>query len=174
MAQRDRSAADCIMGVDPGVSGAIAFLFPDDMDVVVMDIPVVDGQVNSVALAMAIFGMNPTMAIVEKVHSMPKQGVASTFKFGMAYGAILGAIGAFRIPLHLVRPQQWKKEFGLGADKEQARAMAIRLWPDEERFSLKKDHGKAEAALIARYGLQILLKERNRAAPNDGDPNENE
>jgi Holliday junction resolvasome RuvABC endonuclease subunit len=164
MTQRNSSAADCIMGVDPGVSGAVAFLFPDDMDLVAIDLPVVDGQVNSVALAMAIFGMSPTMAVVEKVHSMPKQGVASTFKFGVAYGTILGIVSALKIPLHLVRPQQWKKEFGLGPDKEQARAMAIRLWPDEDRFAKKKDHGKAEAALIARYGLQILLKERSKAA----------
>lgn len=163
MTQRDGRVADCILGVDPGVSGAVAFLFPDDMDVIVMDIPVVDGQVDAVSLARTISAVNPTVAIVEKAHSMPKQGVASTFKFGMSYGAILGIVGALKLPLYLVRPQQWKKEFGLGADKEQARAMAIRLWPDEDRFTKKKDHGKAESALIARYGLQILLKERNKA-----------
>lgn len=164
MAQRDGRAADCIMGVDPGVSGALAFLFPDDMRLIVMDIPVVDGQVDAVCVARRIRAINPTMAIVEKVHSMPKQGVASTFKFGMAYGTVLGTIGTLMIPLHLVRPAEWKKAFQLGADKEQSRAMAIRLWPDEDQFAKKKDHGKAEAALIARYGLQILLKERNKAA----------
>lgn len=163
MINRDGGAADCILGVDPGVSGALAFLFPGDMHVVVMDVPIVDGQVDAVSVARTIRAMSPTMAIVEKVHSMPKQGVASTFKFGMAYGTVLGTIGALMIPLHLVRPPEWKKAFHLGADKEQARAMAIQLWPDEERFSKKKDHGKAEAALIARYGLQILLKERNKA-----------
>jgi crossover junction endodeoxyribonuclease RuvC len=164
MTQRDGSAADCIMGVDPGVSGAVAFLFPEDMHVIVMDLPVADGQVDAVTLAGIIGPICPSMAIVEKVHSMPKQGVASTFKFGMAYGTVLGIVSALKIPLHLVRPPEWKKAFHLGADKEQARAMAIRLWPDEDRFSKKKDHGKAEAALIARYGLQILLKERNKAA----------
>jgi crossover junction endodeoxyribonuclease RuvC len=164
MTQRDGSAADCIMGVDPGVSGAVAFLFPDDMDVVVADLPVVDGQVQVSALTRMIDSVKPTMAIVEKVHSMPKQGVASTFKFGMSYGTILGIVGALNIPLRLVAPSVWKREFSLGPDKEQARAMAIRLWPEEDNFSKKKDHGKAEAALIARYGLQILLKERNKAA----------
>lgn len=162
MTQRDGNKADCIMGVDPGVFGAVAFLFPDDMRLVVMDIPTVDGQVDAVCVARRIRAMAPTMAIVEKVHSMPKQGVASTFKFGMAYGTVLGTIGALMIPLHLVRPPEWKKAFHLGADKERSRAMAIRLWPDEDQFTRKKDHGRAEAALIARYGLQILNKERGK------------
>jgi hypothetical protein len=162
MTQRDRSAADCIMGVDPGMSGAVAFLYPDNMVLLVTDIPVVDGHVDAAALTRTIGFVNPTLAVVEKVHSMPKQGVASTFKFGMAYGTVLGIVGALKIPLHLVTPTVWKKAFNLGADKEQARAMAIRLWPDEEGFTKKKDHGKAEAALIARYGLQILLKEQGR------------
>jgi Holliday junction resolvasome RuvABC endonuclease subunit len=165
MTQRDGRVADCIMGVDPGVSGAVAFLFLGDMDLMVIDLPVADGQVDAISLARIVSNMNPTMAIIEKVHSMPKQGVASTFKFGLAYGMVIGVVDASKIPLRFVAPSVWKKEFGLGPDKEQARALALRLWPDHlECFAKKKDHGKAEAALIARYGLQILLKERNKAA----------
>src|SRR4051812_35325229 len=111
MTQRDGSAADCIMGVDPGASGAVAFLYPDDMLLLVMDIPIVDGLVDAAALTRRIAFINPALAVVEKVHSMPKQGVASTFKFGMAYGTVLGIVGALKIPLHLVTPTVWKKAF---------------------------------------------------------------
>ena len=79
----------CVMGVDPGISGAVAFYFPEFKDVSVYDVPVVDGQVNGPALADLIRQYSPDVAIIEAVHSMPKQGVASTFKFGVAYGLSL-------------------------------------------------------------------------------------
>jgi hypothetical protein len=160
---RNPNGVHCLLGVDPGVSGAIAYFFPDRPDhIVVQDVPVVDGQLDPVTLARRIDQMRPTLAVVERVAAMPKQGVSSTFKFGMAYGMMLGIIATQQIPLHLVTPARWKKAFNLSADKEQARALAIRLWPGCEDFALKKWHGRAEAALIARYGVQLL--ERDKAA----------
>lgn len=139
----------CVMGVDPGISGAVAFYFPEFNDVSVYDVPVVDGQVNGPALADLILQYSPDVAIIESVHSMPKQGVASTFKFGMAYGIAIGVVGACRVPMHLVTPSFWKKKFRLGSDKEEARALAISRFPANTGFGRKKDHGRAEAALIA-------------------------
>ena len=160
---RNPNSVALLMGVDPGISGAIAFWFPDQPDqIVVQDVPVVDGQLDPVTLARRIDQMRPTLAVVEKVHAMPKQGVSSTFKFGMAYGMVLGVIATQKIPLHLVTPARWKKAFNLSADKEQSRALALRLWPGCDEFGLKKSHGKAEAALIARYGVQLL--DRREAA----------
>jgi crossover junction endodeoxyribonuclease RuvC len=99
--------------------------------------------------------MSPDLAIVERVAAMPKQGVASTFKFGASYGALLGVIGALGIPSVLVTPTKWKKHFALDAEKERARALALRMWPARsELFSRKKDHGRAEAALLARFGAE--------------------
>ena len=46
--------------------------------------------------------------VVENVHAMPKQGVSSTFKFGMGVGIIHGVAGALRLPMTLVTPNQWK------------------------------------------------------------------
>jgi crossover junction endodeoxyribonuclease RuvC len=55
-------------------------------------------------------------------------------------------------PLHLVTPAKWKRYFGLDADKEKSRALALRLWPSRsDLFTRKRDHGRAEAALLARY-----------------------
>lgn len=149
----------CIMGIDPGLSGAIAFLFVDDPHrVAVEDMPVVDGNVSASLLAQKIKAFAPSYAVIEHVHAMPKQGVSSTFNFGKAFGQVIGVGGALNIPLHFVTPAKWKKRFLLSADKEEARAMALRLFPAcAASFARKKDHGRAEAALIAKYGAEELF-----------------
>jgi crossover junction endodeoxyribonuclease RuvC len=95
------------------------------------------------------------MAFVEKVHSMPGQGVRSMFTMGVGYGAWLGLLAGLQIPTTLVMPQRWKKVMlaDQGQDKDASRLRAIQLFPTEaEYFTRKKDDGRAEAALIAEYG----------------------
>lgn len=117
-----------------------------------IDMPVVDGQVSGLVIADWLSGWCVDVAVVERVHSMPRQGVASTFKFGQAYGTVLGAFGALRVPIVSVTPQRWKKDYGIGSDKEAGRLLACDLWPDDAaRFKRKKDHGRAESALLARW-----------------------
>jgi crossover junction endodeoxyribonuclease RuvC len=145
------------MGVDPGVSGAIAFFFPEESSrIAVFDVPLVDGNINCSQLADIINTYKPDMAVIEMVGSMPGQGVSSTFKFGMAFGMVRGVVGSLMIPQHYVSPAKWKKYFGLAADKEKARELAIRNWPQSEHFRRKKDHGRAEAALLCKYGAEVL------------------
>ena len=60
------------------------------------------------------------------------------------------------VPYHLVSPVKWKRHFALDSDKERSRALAIRLWPGVGLFSRVKDHNRAEAALIARYGVEVI------------------
>ncbi|QOZ34432.1 hypothetical protein [Bradyrhizobium sp. CCBAU 53421] len=148
----------CILGIDPGASGAIAFYFPDHPErVSVEDMPTAAGDVDAVNLAKRVAAMAPDLVFLERVNAMPGQGVSSTFKFGRAYGVVLGVIGAATIPLHLVTPAKWKAHLRLSADKEEARALALRLFPAcGDHFKRKKDHGRAEAALIARYGAETL------------------
>jgi crossover junction endodeoxyribonuclease RuvC len=97
-----------------------------------------------------------TIVIVEKVSSMPGQGVSSVFSLGDSFGVIRGVCAALRLPVHFVAPATWKKHFGLGSDKEEARARAINLFPDAS-LARKKDHGRAEAILIALYGSRKLV-----------------
>jgi crossover junction endodeoxyribonuclease RuvC len=87
---------------------------------------------------------------MEQVHSMPSQGVSSTFTFGRAVGVISAVCELTRYPVHLVTPQRWKKHFHLTADKNESLDMARYLWP-EAKLKLKKDINKAEALLIAEY-----------------------
>jgi crossover junction endodeoxyribonuclease RuvC len=152
------SAPSCILGVDPGLTGALAFYFPAQGVVSVEDMPVVSGDVDAATLAACIAQMRPDIAIVEHVASRPGQGVASVFKFGCGYGIVRGVIAAAGVPLHLVSPAKWKRAYGLDADKEKSRALALRLWPARaDLFGRKRDHGRAEAALLARYCAERIV-----------------
>lgn len=148
----------CIMGLDPGVSGAVAFYFPDQRaGISAYDVPVVGKEIDAAALYDLIINYNPDLAVLEIVHAMPKQGVSSSFNFGMSYGIAKGVIGSIKIPTINVAPTKWKRHFGLSADKEQARALAISTWPFSDHFRRKKDNGRAEAALLALYGARTQL-----------------
>lgn len=145
----------CILGVDPGVSGAYAFYYPDRPSMIAAyDAPVVDNAINASALFDLIKDHSPDLAVVEHVHAFKGQGVTSMFNFGKSYGTALGVIGALKIPVVHVSPTKWKKYFGLSADKEEARALAISKWPASLHFRRKKDNGRAEAGLLALYGAQ--------------------
>lgn len=143
----------CIMGVDPGLKGAISFFFPSHPEqIAVDDMPVVASNVCPATLARRLKQMRPTQAVIEIVHAMPKQGVSSTFKFGDGFGCVRAVVAALEIPVHFVTPTTWKKHFRLTADKEESRRRAIELFPaSSEHFARKKDDGRAEAALIARW-----------------------
>lgn len=142
----------------PGITGAIAFYFPETPSrVVALDLPLADGEISAPLLADLIRTYAPALAIIERVSAMPGQGVVSMFNFGRAYGDVRGVIGALNIPVHFVTPQKWKRHFRLSSDKEEARALALRLFPaSADHFRLKKHHGRAEAALIAKYGAENL------------------
>jgi hypothetical protein len=145
------------LGIDPGSTGAIACV--SDGSSWVIDMPAVkrDGKhlrVDPAGLATELRSVMAdnkiAMALVESVHAMPKQGVSSSFAFGESFGAILGVLGALGIAHELVTPGKWKKDMAVGADKECSRARALALFPmvagDLKR---KKDHGRAEALLLA-------------------------
>lgn len=149
-----------IMGIDPGISGAVAFYFPMVPNrMSVDDVPVVCGEINGYELARLIKIHRPTLAVIERVGAMPGNGGVSMFNFGRAYGDVRGVVSALDVPMHFVTPQKWKKHFGLSSDKEQSRLRAIRTFPAAaESFKLKKHDGRAEAALLALYGAEVLLK----------------
>ena len=146
------------IGIDPGISGAIAILNDTFELVECYDMPIMassnsKNQVNSAALANLIKKHGYTMtAYLERVSAMPGQGVSSMFSFGTSYGIVQGVLAALGIPVVLVTPQAWKKRAGLtGKDKDLARTLAIRLYPGGD-LSRKKDIGRADAILIARFG----------------------
>lgn len=153
--------AKVICGIDPGLSGAIAFYFVDHPErVAAFDMPIVDGRVNAVGISQLIEQFVPEAAVVELVGAMPGQGVASMFNFGRAVGVAIGVLAAHKIPIHFPTPTKWKRYFALGKDKEESRRLAIERWPlCADLFSLKKHHGRAEACLLAVYGNEVSFRQ---------------
>ena len=139
-----------IIGIDPGVTGAIGCLSPDAPTPLVWDMPP-----NPRDLYERLVSFHPMVsvsAIVEQAQAMPKQGVSSTFKTGYGYGVIIGVLASLGIPYETVTPSVWKRAMGLqGKDKDASRSLARCYWPDAP-LSRVKDHGRAEALLIAEYG----------------------
>src|SRR4051812_21981208 len=133
-----------VIGVDPGVEGAIAYVDRGKL-LTVVDMPSVGGDISTALLTQMVRMHEVDWGAVEKVHSMPRQGVSTTFKFGLATGMARAAVGGLLVPMEEPTPNVWKKSFHLDADKEKARALALRLFPDRaELFRFKKNHGRAE------------------------------
>ena len=147
-----------VIGIDPGASGAIVLL-ENGEPIEWTEMPTVKigsaTRVNAAALTDFIASCCCEHIYVESVHSMPKQGVASSFNFGHSTGTVMGVLGAMGLPHTLVTPQAWKKSAGLiGTDKDAARARAIQLWPRWTELNKKgKGQALADAALIARHAL---------------------
>jgi crossover junction endodeoxyribonuclease RuvC len=129
-----------------------------------IDIPVAGvsakERVDVLAIRTWIARHTPHHALIERAQAMPKQGASSGFKYGRAVGAIEAVISCCAIPLTIIEPSMWKKFHQLrGGDKEAARQRALQLFPAAHALLARKmDHGRAEAALIALYGLATAPK----------------
>ena len=143
------------IGIDQGKNGGIAYIQQVDIsEINIYKTSIFDESV----LIKFLKNFNPDSCIcyLEQVHAMPKQGVSSTFNFGMNFGFIQGVLKAYGIPYELVTPQKWKKEFSCTSDKNTSIEVCKRLFPNvnlKATERCKKDHdGMAEALLIAEYG----------------------
>jgi hypothetical protein len=170
-----------IFGIDPGLSGAAAALQPvdaegDEFIVDAIDLPIMDdgtkNQIDERALAEWILRTaagRPARAFIENVRAMPSlpgnggqrrtMGAASSFRFGLAAGQIRATFRLSGIPLEFVEAASWKKWFDLrGADKEASRQLALKMWPvSGYLMRRKKDHQRAEAMLIAKFGIRPII-----------------
>jgi len=151
-----------IIGVDVGLDGAIAMMNGTDL-IKVLDMPTVTldrngkakRQISIPELIEIIDEFKPEEAYIEKVFAMSGQGVTSVFSFGRSLGAIEGVIAARSIKSTLITPQTWQKAMGVSGGKDGSRARAMELFPYQmDFFKLKKHDGRADAALIACWGLR--------------------
>jgi crossover junction endodeoxyribonuclease RuvC len=153
-----------VLGVDPGISGGLAIVEVIDgaapLLLAAVDIPVTGSgakqRVDPIAIRDFIVHNQPAFALVERAQAMPRQGSSSGFKYGRAVGAIEAAIALCAIPLEIVEPTAWKRLFKLpGKDKEAARQRALLTFPGAHAaLARKRDHGRAEASLIALFGVR--------------------
>jgi crossover junction endodeoxyribonuclease RuvC len=152
-----------ILAIDPGISGAAGVVHVNGELRAAFDLPTFGNKTSETGRRLDAVGLADMLrehgpfafSFVEQVGARPGQGVSSMFRFGQAYGTILGVIGALAIPVRHVSPTTWKRALRLNSDGEFSRARAIETWPEHaELFKRKKDHNRAEAALLAVYGLK--------------------
>jgi crossover junction endodeoxyribonuclease RuvC len=156
-----------IIGIDPGISGAIAAY--DGSNVYVEDVPTIaikktkgKGEKNVINMAGLADLFNfmfagADHAYIERVGPMPGQGVTSMFNFGGAYYALQMGVAMMQTPYTLISPVEWKAKMGLNSDGEKSRMRALQLFPRQAAyFQRKMDHNRAEAGLLAWYGYQII------------------
>lgn len=152
-----------IVGIDPGLSGAVA-VFGDGGGLLgVDDFPVFvlprggkkKREVDAVALSVLLDG-SIDHAFVEQVGAFPGQGVSGVFAFGKVYGVVIGILAARLVPVTFVNPRTWKKALAVPAAKDGARARASQLMPaNADLWSRVRDDGRAEAALIGYWGIRF-------------------
>lgn len=148
-----------ILGIDPGKSGAIAWLSDAGHLVEVRDLPVTKEGLMPSVLAEWVRERAATHAFLERVAARPGAGVSGMFNFGRGYGQIDGVLAALGVPVTLVAPSKWKADLRLPADKSASRERAARLWPGLAGcFARVKDDGRAEAALIGLHGCNSLRR----------------
>ena len=159
-----------IIGIDPGLSGAVAVM-QDKKVINIYDMPVMaEGkknkrQLNSSQLVNIIkeniHEDEETIVVVEQVNAMPGQGVTSMFNFGQTFGAIKGVCAALKLPIFFVRPSKWKKYFELiNSSKDASRTKVIEMYPTlSGQLAKKRDVNKSDAILIAKFYFETKLKD---------------
>ena len=153
-----------IIGIDPGITGAICF-FEDRKIIDLIEMPNMAAgkknkrQVNGAQVYNEIFeriknyNKKDIKVVIEQVSAMPGQGVTSMFNFGQSFGVLKGICSAMQLPMYFVRPAKWKKYYNLiNSIKDASRTKVIEIFPYiSTQLSKKKDSNKADAILIASF-----------------------
>lgn len=156
------------VGIDPGLSGAVAVIFPDG-SVSVFDAPTLqvkkgksmkheyeDPAMFAILERVREFSRGHAICALEFVAAMPGQGVSSMFSLGTGMGLWRMALAGNKIPWRFVTPVSWKKRYNLlGKGKQAARLEAMRLFPKVD-LSKKKHDGRADALFLAMYARDVL------------------
>jgi crossover junction endodeoxyribonuclease RuvC len=153
-----------IIGIDPGISGAICF-FENGEVKEILDLPnMAEGKknkrqingpqiYNEISKRIINIPKKEVVVVIEQVSAMPGQGVTSMFNFGQSFGVLKGICSAMQLSMHFVRPAKWKKYFNLiKTEKDASRTKVIEIFPYiSSQLSRKKDSNKADAILIASF-----------------------
>ena len=152
-----------IVGIDPGITGAIAELHGTELHAV-HDMPTVTDstgrqRVNPLGVLDILRQADPDLVVLEQVNAMPgsgpgrrTMGAQSMFNFGRGFGVVEASVQALGLPLRFVAPATWKARAGLTRrPKDYARTLALQLYPRAD-LQRRADTGRADAILIARFG----------------------
>lgn len=143
------------IGIDPGITGALAII--NSSTIQLIDSPIVQIKTKKKPDVAGYYQIlkqftEDSTVIVEEVHAMPGQGGVSGFNFGTAFGIWIGILAALEIPYEFVSPQKWKRQMGVKGEKDESRTVALQLFPHlANQLNLKKHHNRADALLMAEY-----------------------
>jgi crossover junction endodeoxyribonuclease RuvC len=152
-----------VIGIDPGLTGAIVCVRPREV-LTCLDMPIETGAANRRRISAPVLVHLLTQLLreyrvdavaLEQVAAMPGQGVSSMFSFGRSLGVVEGAVAALGLEVTYYAPASWKRRYGLtGRTKEASRTRALELYPAAVPWlERKKDHGRADAILLAHTRL---------------------
>lgn len=153
-----------ILGIDNGIAGA--FSFYNETNLVIHDMPTITVNkrkaLDTQVIKSIFLDSRPDHAFIEKLTPLPRISGLTAFSMGHSEGLIVGMLTSFNIPYTFVRPAQWKKAMQCPKDKDAARQRASQLLPSfSDNWPLKKHDGRAESALIALYGYNMLTGKQN-------------
>ena len=143
-------------GIDVGFSGAIAVLNEEGNILQTIDMPIIEvgkkRELNEPKIRGTLEGFRPLCVGIEKAQVMPGQGISSSGRYMASFGFLRGICVGLRLEYQLIHPRTWKKVMMPDMPKEkEASIMRVgQLYPDVI-LTRKKDHGIADAILIARY-----------------------
>jgi len=170
----DQTSSPCVLGIDPGKNGALAFIDPERSTLCIYAMPKFSitrtktkDYVDLHEIRRLIGLKNPTHAYIEEVSASPQMGVTSAFNFGANAFGVKGVLVGRDIPISYVRPQTWKAKLRAPRDKQESKARAKELFPLCANSITTPD--KAEAAMIAFYGC-LDLGLMPRGALRDASP----
>jgi len=151
-----------VIGIDPGVTGAYAIHERGTL-AFVGDLPVLEGRVDGASLAVILREYDDPVVYLENTQAMPKNGSIASYSLGLNTGIIIGVVQSLSHPLVRVRPAEWKRKMGVtNRDKNGIRGLVREIYPAwADCFARVKDHNRAEAVLISRYGVAHQLQEAN-------------
>lgn len=144
------------LGIDPGKSGAVAFLNQDGDFIAVYDCPIIETARFEI---LEQYFPRIVGAAVEKAQTMPTQGVVSSGKFMENYGIWKGICIASNIPFLTPHPKRWQKLLDGPTDmkpKDRVVEYVKRRWPAVE-LKRKKDHNRADAICLAEYARKEFM-----------------
>lgn len=156
------------IGIDPGVRGAIAVLDENRKCVSFHDMPSINvGKGKSNRLKVSPILLKGILADIDDVecvfleHLMAHSisGKVVNFSLGYSFGVCEALVCGLGYKLELFRPQEWKKAQGLiGKHKDASRLRALEKYPlCADSLKRKKDVDRAEALLIADYGITKMF-----------------
>lgn len=160
-----------VLACDPGLTGAIASLDHHGHLRAVVDLPTcpietagpqakVKRKIDARALRAILRDLVPAderaLFVIEDMQLLGGSSVQTMGALAHTRGVIEAVALLCNLDVRFVRPQAWKRFYGLGSDKTDALKLARKLWAGWTEFSRQKDHNRAESALIARWALSNL------------------